>query len=59
MNKKQIETIILQDAEIKRLKERDEKLEKAYMEAIRDNIKLREEIKQLKNQVCELNKVNT
>lgn len=58
MNKKQIETIIMQDAEIKRLKERGEKLEKAYMEAIRDNIKLRQRIKELEHQCCELNKVN-
>jgi FtsZ-binding cell division protein ZapB len=58
MNKKQIETIILQDAEIKRLKERDKKLEKAYLETIRDNIKLRQKIKELEHQCCELNKVN-
>lgn len=59
MKKQDIETIILQDAELKRLKERGEKLEKAYLETIRDNIKLRQENKQLKNQVCDLNKVNT
>ena len=59
MKKQDIETIILQDAEIKRLKERSEKLERAYMETIRDNIKLRQRIKELEHHNCELNKVNT
>jgi FtsZ-binding cell division protein ZapB len=59
MKKSDIETIILQDAEIKRLKDRGEKLERSYLETIRDNIKLRQKIKELEHQNCELNKVNT
>ena len=58
MTKGDIITIIMQDQEIARLTDRNTKLEKAYMEAIRDNIKLRNKIKTLEHIHCELNKVN-
>lgn len=47
MKKTDIATIIIQDAEIARLTDRNEKLEKAYLSAIRDNIRLRNRIKAL------------
>jgi hypothetical protein len=49
----------MQDQEIARLTDRNTKLEKAYMEAIRYNIKLRNKIKTLeKKDAGDLSNVN-
>ena len=58
MTKSQITTIILQDAEIKRLRKREIELESGYLGMCRQNDRLRNKIKTLEQIHCELNKVN-
>lgn len=60
MKKSDIITIILQDAEITRLKKRNEELLRGYLSICKVNDQLRKEIKKLKkDQRPELGKVNT
>lgn len=60
MTKSQITTIILQDAEIKRLQARVRVLESGYLGMCRQNDRLRNKIKTLeKNDAGDLSNVNT
>jgi succinate dehydrogenase/fumarate reductase flavoprotein subunit len=53
-----IETIIWQDEEISRLRKRVKNLETSYLQIIRINTKLRNELDRLKSRQNRLNEVN-
>jgi len=59
MKKSDIITIILQDAEIMRLKKRNEELLRGYLSICKVNDQLRKEIKKLQKNINPLNEVNT
>lgn len=59
MKKSDIITIILQDAEITRLKKRNEELLRGYLSICKVNDQLRKEIKKLQKNINPLNEVNT
>lgn len=58
MKKSDIETIIMQDEEISRLRKQVKNLETSYLQIIRINTKLRNELDRLKSRQNRLNAVN-
>jgi regulator of replication initiation timing len=58
MKKSDIETIIWQDEEISRLRKQVKNLETSYLQIIRINTKLRNELDRLKSQQNKLSMVN-
>jgi molecular chaperone GrpE (heat shock protein) len=58
VNKSNIETIIMQDEEISRLRKQVKNLETSYLRIIKINAKLRNELDRLKSQQNKLSMVN-